>query len=508
MIPRMEPRGGMMRKLLLQTSHYSLGTLLTSILGLLSFPFFTRIFTVAEYGTMMLIATTVTFLTAIGKAGLQHAVLRFHSEVATGQRAGGLRALHSTAVGGALIFGGLTIAATLVGIRVVPESWLGGGHVRGLFALATVVVMAQTFVSPLVNVLRAEQASALLVTYQVVVKYVALAVVIGALLALGADLVTFYGATAVTEVTAAAVLWLILFGPRSTRPRPVPAAFSPALLRDMLAFGLPMMLGQELAGLVLATGDRYLIQGYLGSAALGIYSANYTLCQYVQATAVAQLGQASMPIYMRLWDEKGEAATAAFIEKSLRFYVLLGAPLVAGLTAVGPDLVTLLASEKYRGGAVVIPYVLGGIVIQGASPLLAAGLYITRQTAVVMKWLFAAAALNIGVNLVLIPRMGVRGAALATLVSCAGLTVALALSSNRRLRVRFPWRTLLAASAAAVAMAYAVGAVRLGGPVVALALKIALGAALYGAFVLAYDASSRDAVRSVLARLRGRPAAP
>ena len=93
-------------------------------------------------------------------------------------------------------------------------------------------------------------------------------------------------------------------------------------------------------------------------------------------------------------------------------------------------------------------------------------------------------------------------------MSCGGLTVALALSSNRRLRVRFPWRTLLAASAAAVAMAYAVGAVHLGGPVVALALKIALGAALYGAFVLAYDASSRNAVRSVLARLRGRSAAP
>ena len=81
--------------------------------------------------------------------------------------------------------------------------------------------------------------------------------------------------------------------PRSF-PIPIPRAaeFSRPLYLELLRFGVPMMIGYELSGIVLSVGDRYVIEGLLGEAPLGLYGAAYNLCQYVQALVIASVGQA------------------------------------------------------------------------------------------------------------------------------------------------------------------------------------------------------------------------
>jgi Polysaccharide biosynthesis protein. len=54
--------------------------------SIISFPILTRIFSVAEYGTMALVTSTILFLVGIGKLGLQHSVVRYYSEVEAGTR--------------------------------------------------------------------------------------------------------------------------------------------------------------------------------------------------------------------------------------------------------------------------------------------------------------------------------------------------------------------------------------------------------------------------------------
>jgi O-antigen/teichoic acid export membrane protein len=49
-----------LRRLLVHTSHYGLTSLFSMIAGLVTFPILTRVFSVAEYGTMNLIAATLT----------------------------------------------------------------------------------------------------------------------------------------------------------------------------------------------------------------------------------------------------------------------------------------------------------------------------------------------------------------------------------------------------------------------------------------------------------------
>lgn len=489
-----------LRQLAVHASHYSLGSLLTAIAGLVSFPLLTRIFSVADYGVMSLVGASVTIAVAVGKLGVQHAVVRHHSEIVAGRRPYTLQQLSSTTVLGMAATGLVAAGLVLAASRLGPGRPSGDPRVRELLAIMCVAVVLAVVESTLVNFTRAELRTKLLVAYQVAKKYLGLALILGAVLAVARDLTTFYVATALTEALAVVVLAAVLFR-RGGLPRPRLAAFSPALYGEMLAYGVPMMLGNELSGIVLAVGDRYVIEALIGPGPLGLYAAAYTLCEYVQVVLVVSMAQAILPIYTQLWDRSGRAATAAFIDRSLRSYVLLGAPVIAGLAAVGPELLPALASSRYAAGAVVLPWVMAGMVVSGANVIVGAGLFVERRTRRIMVVLMSGAALNIGLNLAWVPRLGILGSAIATFVSYAATSVLLAAAGRKFLPVTPPWGTLARAGAASLAMYLAVSGLHTGAPVLTIALRVVAGAALYAALVAAVDADAREVLGDLL---RGR----
>jgi O-antigen/teichoic acid export membrane protein len=468
--------------------------MLTMLAGLVSFPLLTRLFSVADYGVMNLVAATVTICVALGKLGVQQTVLRFHSEIAAGKRPFTLRDLSSTTLVGAVSIGSVVALTLVVAAQLVPARMLGDGRLRFLLAIASIAIVSQVAESMLFNLVRAEQRTKLAVTYQVTKRYVGLALILFALLVIARDLAAFYWATALTELLGVLALYHATFrGP--DRPRPALRYFSGKLLKELVAFGLPMMIGYELAGIVLAVGDRYVISGLLGEEALGLYAAGYNVCQYVQMVVIASVGQAIVPLSMQMFDQKGRDATAAFLARSLRTYVMLGAPVIAGFAAVGPELLRALASEKYAAATGILPWVIAGMVVDGTAPMLGAGLFIHRRTWTIMAIVSSCAAANIGLNLVLVPRIGILGAALATLVSYAATSLLLAAAARHLLPVRVPWGTMLRAGVASAAMYFLVTTVYPGHGLVSVAVQIPVGAVLYGCLMLLVDPEARALAR-------------
>lgn len=488
---------GSLKQLAVHVSHYSLASLLTTLAGFISFPLLTRIFSVADYGAMSLVAATVTIAAAVGKLGVQHSVLRYHSEISAGKRPFTHRQLSSTTVLGALATGGAAAALLLVMTRLAPAGVLGDSRVRLLLAIMCVAVVMQVVGSSLVNFTRAELRTKLLVVYQVAKKYLGLALILLAVLAISRTLTAFYIATVLGETLAVLALALVLFR-RGGFARPDLRHFSLPLFKEMLAFGIPMMVGYELSGIVLAVGDRYVIEALIGPEPLGLYAAAYNLCEYVQLVFISSVGQAIMPIYMQMRDQKGAAATSAFIDKSLRSYVLFGVPVVAGVAAVGPELLPALASSKYAAAGAVIPWVIAGMVVDGTNAMVGAGLFIERRTRRIMAIIMSCAALNIGLNLVLVPRVGIVGSALATLVSYVATAVLLAAAGRKFLPVTLPWSTLARASAASGLMYLVVMGLYGGHGLVTVAARAAAGAALYAVVMWAIDADARSLLRKAL----------
>jgi O-antigen/teichoic acid export membrane protein len=323
------------------------------------------------------------------------------------------------------------------------------------------------------------------------------------LLLIARNLWTFYAATVVTELGGIAVLGVLLFGWRR-RAWPSVRAFSRSLYGTLLRFGLPMMLGYELSGIILIVGDRYIIHILMPGDWLGVYSAAYNLCQYMQLVLGAAVEQALAPIYLRLWSQGSEEEFNTFINKTLRWYVMLGVPVVAGMAAVGPQLLPLLASEKYALGAGIIPYVMAGMMLDGTTAMVGAGLFIHKRSKIIAVLVLFSATLNILLNLVLIPFMGLYGAAVATLVSYLALASAMVFAGRRWLPVVIPKDVLAKAVGLALAMYFVVTMIDLPGRVATIGVKLIVGVVFYAAGMSAIDRDARRALRAGLEFLAAR----
>ena len=492
-----------LKRLIVQSSHYGVASVLTMMAGLITFPILTRIFSVADYGLMNLVSATLTVAVAFGKVGIQHSIIRYESEIRAGKGRYTLHQLYSTTLLGMLTTSVLAALVIAIGAQIVPDSWLSDPRLRGLFAIAALLVVIQVTDSVMINILRAEQETTTLMKYQVLKKYAGIAIILGTLFFVARSLKGFYSASIVAEGLAVLLLARALFR-SGRRPAPTPSQFSKPMYRDLLKFGIPMMIGYEISGIVLSVGDRYVIDAMVGPEQLGLYSAAYNLCQYVQAAFIASVAQAVIPIYMRLWDQKGKDETSAFIDRSLRSYAILAAPLVAGLAAVGPELLTSLASDKYASAGSVLAWVIAGMVVDNTNGMVGAGLFINRKTRVIMVIVIATALLNIALNVVLVPRIGIVGAAIATLISYTANSLTMAIFGHRLLPVKIPWLSMLRAGAAALAMYFAIRNLLPGHRLVTVGVRVALGAPMYGLIIAAIDPDARALVRKGLERLRRR----
>ena len=90
------------------SSHYMGGRLVLMLLGFASFPVFTRIFSVADYGIISLISNTVALLVVVSKFGFQTAVQRYYPEAANSADPDALPRYYAT-----LFYGTALIAALL-----------------------------------------------------------------------------------------------------------------------------------------------------------------------------------------------------------------------------------------------------------------------------------------------------------------------------------------------------------------------------------------------------------
>ncbi len=493
----------MLGRLVLHASNYTIGIALVTLASIISFPVFTRMFSVAEYGTLNLISSTLLFLTGLGKLGIQHSIVRFHAEVKADKRAENESQFLSTVIFGMAAISGLVTIGCAIGALFIPDSWWNDDRVSPLLLCASVLIVIRVLDSGILNILRAQQRSALYSSLTVIRKYLGLAGILGILVYVIGGLPGFFVGTIITECAALAVLLMMFARETALSTR----QFSKPLLLAMLAFGLPMV-GSELSSILLNIGGRYVIQGRMGAEALGSYSAAYNFCDYVQSIITVAFGQAVGPIYTRLWEEKGEAETRKFIEQALRFYIILALGVLAGMSAVGSEVLTVLATERYQPGAVLIPFLTAGMLVSGGIPIFSAGIYLHKQTRVIMILVMVAAVINIVLTTVLIPAFGIMGAGFSTLVSFVLFAAGAAHFGRQALRVSFPWADFAKFSVLAAIMYLCVSHLPQSDSPWDVLLRIATGLVCYVALALATDRTARAALRFAIDRLRAMLARP
>lgn len=484
---------GSLADLVRRLGHYATANVAIMAAGLISFPILTRTLAVDEYGIMGLVVMLLSFVTSLAKLGLQHASVRLWPEWE--QRQGGPASFVLT-----LFFTGLLVSlpATLVyhGLAWLLRPWIGA-RLAFFIALSSPLVLIQSLNSFGVNVLRARQWSRARALFDVGTSYSGMLLAVAGAAVLVGGLRGYY----IGLMTGQGLALLFLLGYVLRRSAAWHGSWSGPLARAALAFGFPMALF-ELCSNLWHLGDRFLIQWFLDERAVGFYTMAYNLSMYVNALFTVPMDMAAVPMYTHVYEAAGPAAASELLRKSARFFFLLAIPAVAGVTVVREDVVLLLASRQFLPGAELVPLILAGLLAYGSRVLLGAGMVLRKRPWLIAGLEVAGAAFNIALNLLLLPALGVRGAALATLISQLVMAVVFWRLGSQLVRAPLDLGGLVRLLLCGGVMALCIGRISPASVWLRLPLRIFAGAGIYLVLAALVDPRTRVGLARYLRRGR------
>lgn len=336
------------------------------------------------------------------------------------------------------------------GLAVTLPTLLLLEPVAGLLEVPTAVVVASLVVGPALAgrllglaVARAGERSLLYAAGKVaepVLLAAVLAVAWGASAGLGLEVLL--GAYVVTNVVLA-VLWL------GWLARGKGLAFDRSLVRPLLAYSLPLVFhGLAMTGL--ASFDQIIVNGILGPEATGVYAFAYRLAM-AQSLIALGLSSAWTPVVFGELRRSGDAASLDRLAQGYgNLLVATGVLLALALPAVA----RWFGGGAYESGAAIVPLVVYAYLWSGFYGLAVGFLVFDLRTAQLTAVSCGAFALNVVLDLLLVPRFGIAAAAGATVVSYALLFAVVArLAGRLRPGVRFGRLAWKAAACAPLALA-------------------------------------------------------
>lgn len=394
---------------------YSISNGAVMLLGFISFPILTRLLDNAEFGVLKYYDTLMLLGVALVKFGAPHAIVRFYPYDRDPDQ--------MRAFGTNLVFLPLVLSVTLWAIGaiflVVVQTWLGGDfHPLFWFALMLVPLLATTNIVQMV--IRASERSDLLMSNRIIARVLELVFVLCAVILLQQSALAVYGG----KILAAALVlaWLGRWMYRN-----VSISRDAINLKDFkngLIYGSPLM-ANELAGGVLANLDRVLIRFITGDFSMvGIYAIGYALAMQLNVFLNATLSEAFTPVVTRTYEQGGGDEVRALKSKVLLPMTYAVGAIVAMLVVSGHDvLIALSGRDKGASGDV---FVVVGVTLSlyALFAICNYGLQLKKRTMQVLSITAVAALLNVGLNFLMIPRMGYMGAAWATAISYAALCLA------------------------------------------------------------------------------------
>src|SRR5260221_8879536 len=480
------------------SSHYLGGRVAVMLLGFVSFPVFTRVFSVADYGTMSLITNTVLLLTVLSKFGFQHAVQRYYPECAGSSDPNVLRRYYST-----LFYGSALMALVLV-LGFVASVFFGFGRFLGIgttgaLLLACTLVMIRALRSMQMNLMQMENKTGLFNGMDILQKAATIAVICLLLFFWQKNVFAFFlGMVAVEGVV------LLQYMPVLSRRKLLsPHRFSGEFFRSALAFSFPLM-AAEISWVVLDSGDRFFVQHYLGAQALGFYAAAYGIAIYLQDVLMAPLQLALFPICMRVWNTEGKKATQDFLSRSLDQFILVAVAVVCVAIVISRDVIVLLASRKFQEAHTLLPFLVIGLVLSAVTIYFRPGLLIHKHASKIAIATFYASILNIALNVVLLPRVGLIGAAVATMVSYAGIVIFLAYESMKVLPFKLELVAFTRYAITGAAVAWLVSQLPVEIPFVSAWVNGSPILVLYAGILFAIDKRVRELLTNIWTAMTGR----
>ena len=190
--------------------------------------------------------------------------------------------------------------------------------------------------------------------------------------------------------------------------------FSASLIKPILTSAWPFAITGAL-GVLLINIDILIISWMLTASDVGIYSAAIRIVQVLYVIPVI-IGLSTLPLFSRLARHDNQKFRVGF-ERTLGFIFLVAVPLALGGAILGTQIVSLIFGSAYVSGDIVFKILILTMLVNYPAMVISTAIFAyDRQKGLIIASLIGGIS-NVVLDIVLIQRFGIAGAAVATLIA-------------------------------------------------------------------------------------------
>lgn len=186
-------------------------------------------------------------------------------------------------------------------------------------------------------------------------------------------------------------------------------------LMSLLRFGFPIVIA-GLGTWVTNVGDRWVIGYFMTVNDVGVYNAGYTLAGIISAIA-SPFWNPLYPIMASSMKTDDKSALFSATRKYTNAFCLIGIPAVFGLIAFANPLLVKIGSPDFSIGIFTFTLIIMGLFSDQFSAAAHYLVYLHNDPVYMRNVTIGSGVLNLTINIITIPFIGIAGAALATFSS-------------------------------------------------------------------------------------------
>ncbi len=421
------------KELTKDTIIYGISTIVGRFLNFLLVPFYTNVFSPADVGVYSNIYAYIAFLNIIFIYGMDAAFMKYSSIASTDKK----KVAYSTAFL-CVLTSSLILSLILFLFRnnfiklieIPPEySYL-------YYYLILIVLVDTIAIVPYANLrLQRKSVKFTLIRLSNIITNIILNFVLVLKFKMGIE------AIFIANLLASAISLLLLLPDIINN---FVLKLEKIFLRPMLKFAIPY-LPASIAATIVQVIDRPIVLALTNQETLGIYQANYKLGIFMML--IVQMFQFAWQPFL-LSTAKEENAKEIF-SKVLTLFLIATSIVWIILSLFIDNLAMLkfygnisLIGYRFWNGLQIVPIILLAYLFNGMYVNFQAGLYIEEKTKYFSVVTGLGAIVNVFVNFILIPPLGIMGAALATLVSYVIMAFTLFLFSQKVYSIKYDYEKI------------------------------------------------------------------
>lgn len=224
-----------------------------------------------------------------------------------------------------------------------------------------------------------------------------------------------------------------------------------SLIESYFRFGVPTMT-YSISYWVVASVDRYIIGFFLGVLFVGYYAPAYSIGMLLVFFIIPVTSILTV-VLPKFFDDNNLEEVKKYLSYSLKYFLLMMVPAVFGLSVLSRRLLIIFSTEEIADNAYfVVPFVAASTLVYGLACFFNQILVLVKKTKIIAIIWIIAAFLNLGLNIILIPKFGIIAAAITTFLSYFCAFILIWYFAFKEFQFKIDWNFMAKSIAASILM--------------------------------------------------------